>query len=63
MNCPKCGSPTHVLVSRNRPVKQSTNRRRECLQCGYRFTTIEIIIPEGTRPNPKKMMENYEQGK
>ncbi|WP_139110652.1 hypothetical protein [Acidithiobacillus thiooxidans] len=55
MQCPQCKGPTHVLTSRFRAVKHSTNRRRACLQCGYRFTTIEIIIPAGVRADPEAL--------
>ena len=40
MNCPKCGNDTHVVDSR--PNDESVARRRECVACKYRFSTIEI---------------------
>ena len=40
MTCPKCNEKTKVIESRS--DEDSTERRHECLVCGYRFTTIEI---------------------
>lgn len=45
MKCPKCISPeTKVLDTRIGKNESSTRRRRECLRCGYRFTTIEEVL-------------------
>lgn len=40
MTCPQCGGETHITNSRK--SCDSVRRRRECRECGYRFTTIEI---------------------
>lgn len=40
MNCPECGGQTSVIESR--PAKNNIKRRRECRECGYRFTTFEV---------------------
>ena len=40
MTCPKCFEVTKVIDSRHE--EDSVVRRRECLICGLRFTTIEI---------------------
>ena len=40
MTCPKCYEKTRVIDSRT--DEDSTERRRECAACGYRFSTIEI---------------------
>ncbi|MBC2592873.1 transcriptional repressor NrdR [Ruficoccus amylovorans] len=48
MYCPKCGhKDTKVLDTRIGKSKLSIRRRRECLGCGYRFTTVEEILREG----------------
>ena len=45
MRCPKCTSlETKVLDTRIGKNETSTRRRRECLDCGYRFTTIEEVL-------------------
>ena len=45
MRCPKCTSDnTKVLDTRTSKNETSIRRRRECLQCGYRFTTIEEVL-------------------
>ena len=44
MRCPYCGfSESKVIDSRPTDESNSIRRRRECLQCGKRFTTYEII--------------------
>jgi len=44
MRCPKCGSrDDKVIDSRQSRDSSSIRRRRECLNCGYRFTTYEEV--------------------
>ena len=44
MKCPKCGVDNDkVLDSRSAREGAAIRRRRECLVCGYRFTTYEEI--------------------
>ena len=44
MKCPKCGKDDDkVLDSRSAREGAAIRRRRECLKCGYRFTTYEEI--------------------
>ena len=44
MRCPKCGSrDDKVIDSRQSRDNSSIRRRRECLSCGYRYTTYEEI--------------------
>jgi transcriptional repressor NrdR len=44
MRCPKCGgTQTKVLDSRFVESYNQIRRRRECENCGYRFTTFEKI--------------------
>lgn len=40
MTCPICEGATKVTNSR--PGPDIIRRRRECVGCGYRFTTIEM---------------------
>jgi transcriptional repressor NrdR len=44
--CPSCRTPTRVLESRRAPDGDAVRRRRECPQCGRRFTTFERRDPE-----------------
>jgi transcriptional repressor NrdR len=45
MRCPKCTSlETKVLDTRTGKNETSIRRRRECIDCGYRFTTIEEVL-------------------
>lgn len=44
MKCPFCGfEESKVIDSRPTDENERIRRRRECLQCGKRFTTYEII--------------------
>lgn len=44
MKCPFCGHPeTRVTNSRVTPEGDRIRRRRECEQCGHRFTTYEVV--------------------
>lgn len=44
MKCPACENlDDKVLESRTMDNGESIRRRRECLQCGYRFTSYEHI--------------------
>jgi len=44
MNCPACGyAESKVIDSRTSDSQEAIRRRRECLQCGARFTTYERI--------------------
>lgn len=47
MKCPKCGSlEDKVLETRQSKDGMVIKRRRECLACGYRYTTYERIEEE-----------------
>lgn len=67
MNCPYCSAPdTRVVNSRPSDEGSSIRRRRECSQCGRRFTTYErtqleplmVVKRGGTRQafNPDKLL-------
>ena len=46
MRCPKCASnDDKVIETRISKEGDTIRRRRQCLQCGFRFTTYESIIP------------------
>jgi transcriptional repressor NrdR len=46
MKCPSCGyGEDKVIDSRSTKEGMVTRRRRECLQCGHRYTTYEYIEP------------------
>ncbi len=48
MRCPKCTSiEDKVTDSRISREGNTIRRRRECLECGYRFSTTETLIREG----------------
>ena len=44
LNCPKCSSlDSKVVDSRSIQKGTSIRRRRECIDCSYRFTSYEYI--------------------
>ena len=58
MKCPKCGYyESKVVDTRSTDDGVKVRRRRECIECGYRFTTYEkieetqivVIKKDGTR--------------
>ncbi len=47
MHCPFCGAhDTKVIDSRLVAEGDQVRRRRECLACGERFTTGELVMAE-----------------
>lgn len=42
MNCPYCRFPESRVID-SRPKDDSIKRRRECIKCGARFTTFELM--------------------
>ena len=42
MNCPCCGRETRIIDSR--PNSEGVRRRHRCMECGYRFSTMETIV-------------------
>ena len=60
MRCPHCGSSDDkVIESRTLANGDAIRRRRECSQCGYRFTSYErtedkqfMVIKKGGRREP-----------
>ena len=67
MRCPKCGhEDSKVIDSRPSENHEAIRRRRECEQCGFRFTTYErreeapliVVKRDGTREtfNREKLM-------
>ena len=58
MRCPKCGcEESKVVDSRPSESNDAIRRRRECVSCGYRFTTyqrreevpLQVIKKDGTK--------------
>lgn len=67
MRCPKCGcEESKVVDSRPSENNDAIRLRRECIQCGYRFTTYErreetpltVLKKDGTKEtfNRQKLM-------
>ena len=43
MDCPKCKS-VQVRTIDSRCFPSTVKRRRECQECGHRFTTLEVEL-------------------
>ena len=43
MNCPKCGANNQARVIYTVSTTERIGRRRECMQCGSRFNTVETV--------------------
>lgn len=58
MTCPNCGAKTRVVDSRSH--EDSKSRRRECSDCGFRFSTVEIDADyyETLKPTNKREILN-----
>lgn len=48
MKCPKCGNKARVVQSRE--MSATVYRRRQCDECGQRFTTYEMCGGEQEVP-------------
>lgn len=46
MKC-SCGGDTRVVDSRD--TEKGLRRRRLCMDCGFRFSTLESVLPERAR--------------
>jgi len=65
MRCPKCSSTdTKVLETRTGKASASIRRRRECIECGHRFSTIEEILREDAMVVKRDgRRESFDRGK
>jgi len=65
MRCPKCTSiEDKVIDSRISKEGTTIRRRRECLECGHRFTTTEQLVRDGivvTKRDGRR--EEFDRGK
>jgi transcriptional repressor NrdR len=65
MKCPYCSTPeTKVIDSRLNQTADMTRRRRECLECGGRFTTyerIEEVMPNVIKKDARRETFNREK--
>ena len=58
MRCPKCTSiEDKVIDSRISREGNTIRRRRECLECGHRFTTTEGLVRDGLGPSGRRLLD------
>ena len=46
MNCPNCQSTSNGILETRKRNSTEIRRRRECTDCSWRWTTIEITADE-----------------
>ena len=65
MRCPKCSSTeTKVLETRTGKGAASIRRRRQCIECEHRFSTIEEILREDAMVVKRDgRRESFDRGK
>ena len=51
MKCEKCQAETQVYDSR--PKDNTIRRRRRCVKCKHRFTTVEMYLTQVNQVAPK----------
>ena len=64
MMCPKCNSKSKVINSR--PSNYGIYRRRQCLECGHRFSTQEVLslnVEEASRKMGRLKLLLVKEGK
>ena len=58
MRCPYCSDPTNkVIDSRLGPDQTEIRRRRECVECGRRFTTrerVDEVLPKVVKRDERR---------
>jgi uncharacterized Zn finger protein len=61
--CPSCGkfNEAKTINIRKAVGENGQRRRRECVGCGNRYSTVELIVPEGKRGYPKEKPLYFEE--
>lgn len=59
MTCPKCNGKTKVIESITED--DSITRRRKCIECDYRFNTVEIDKDLYERLSKRKEVRNNDR--
>ena len=56
MICPKCKANQLTVVD-SRPTSNEVRRRRECLVCHHRFTTVEISLDRAKKIDAERLRQ------
>lgn len=62
MVCPECGHNKSLVVD-SRPCADGIRRRRECEQCGKRWSTYEFSNDMAKRIKNRAFLMGLEEGK
>lgn len=58
MKCPVCGGRTEVKESRPRAKNTEVRRRRRCIHCDHRFSTLEEVHEPAHGPRAHELVIN-----
>lgn len=47
--CPHCKARSSWVVDKRNKPDGRIQRRRQCDECGFRYSTCEVLLPEGKR--------------
>lgn len=56
MICPACKANQLTVVD-SRPTSHEVRRRRECLACHHRFTTVEISLDRANKKDAERLRQ------
>jgi transcriptional repressor NrdR len=59
MKCPTCGHGDHRIVYTRATDDGALRRRRECLQCGFRWFTVEA--PEAVYDRAAGVVDKFRE--
>ena len=63
MRCPKCSSDELKVLETRAGTSASTRRRRVCLKCNHRFSTMEEVLREDLVVAKGRQKESFDRTK
>jgi len=55
IDCKYCDSQNTKVID-TRKTKRGTRRRRECLDCGWKFSTLELLVEGFKEPDHRTVL-------
>jgi hypothetical protein len=59
--CPQCGS-LKSKVTKVSSLGDRIRRRRECVDCGHKFSTVEVIVPTNAHTHKLPKLADFGEG-
>lgn len=59
MVCPNCGANDRWKIINSRMENDYVRRRRQCMECGSRISTIEVNVQELVKPKSKTIRRYF----